>query len=184
MPCRLRRIREADLECVRQWRMLPEITRFMYTDPEITPEQQRAWFAGIAASARDCVWIIELVDGDIPVGLLSLSEIDRVHRRCAWAYYLADPRARGKGLAKVLELNVYAHVFETLGLNRLWCEVLGSNERVVQIHERFGSRVEGILREHVLKHGEAHDVVRMAMLARDWPAIREKFSFQTIEIEP
>ena len=35
MACRLRKIRQDDLENIREWRMLPEITRYMYTDPKI-----------------------------------------------------------------------------------------------------------------------------------------------------
>lgn len=183
MTCRLRNVREDDLERVRAWRTLPEITRYMYTDPDLTPEDQKAWFARLASSPRDRAWIIELCDGDIPVGLMSLSDIDRDHRRACWAYYIADERARGKGLAKSLELNIYAHVFETMGLGRLWCEVLGFNARVVQIHEKFGSRVEGTLRQHIWKNGEAHDVVRMAVMAQDWLSIKERFSFERIAIE-
>ncbi|MEE4206339.1 MAG: GNAT family N-acetyltransferase, partial [Erythrobacter sp.] len=147
------------------------------------PEDQRAWHRKIAASPRDRVWIIELLEGAVPVGLLSLSDIDPVHSRACWAYYIADERARGKGLAKTLELNIYAHVFETLGLHRLWCEVLAFNDRVVAIHEKFGSRVEGVLRQHIRKNGEVHDVVRMAVLSEEWPAIRERFRFDRIAIE-
>ncbi|MEM8726023.1 MAG: UDP-4-amino-4,6-dideoxy-N-acetyl-beta-L-altrosamine N-acetyltransferase [Pseudomonadota bacterium] len=179
----MRNVREDDLEMVREWRMLPEITRYMYTDPEISPDDQRAWHAKITASPRDRVWIIELTDGDIPVGLMSLTDIDTTHRRACWAYYIAESRARGKGLAKSLELNIYAYVFEELGLSRLWCEVLAFNDRVVSIHEKFGSAVEGVLRQHIRKGDEVHDVVRMAVLAEDWPAIQEKFAFERIAIE-
>lgn len=183
MACRLRRITRADLEMVRRWRMLPEITRYMYTSPEITAAEQAAWFERIDASSTDLVWIIELVDGGVPVGLLSLSDIDLVHRRACWAYYIAESEARGKGLARTLELNIYRYVFETLGLNRLWCEVLSFNDKVVAMHEKFGSKVEGILRQHIFKDGQSHDVVRMAVLAEDWPSIRDAFPSTPISIE-
>jgi RimJ/RimL family protein N-acetyltransferase len=209
MSYRLRLIREHDLETVRQWRMLPEVTKYMYTDPQITPEQQRAWFDRISASDRDRVWIIESVDeagagdagppqGAAPprgadaerpgghitsIGVLSLSEIDRVNQRCAWAYYLGETSARGIGLAKSLELSVYAYVFDTLGLNKLWCEVFAFNDRVVALHEKFGSKVEGVARQHIFKHGEWHDVVRMGILKSEWQATREALRYTPIEIE-
>lgn len=183
MGCKLRTIRSEDLELVRGWRMLPEVTKYMYSDPQITPEGQRAWFERVSRSPSDLVWIIELTEGAIPVGLLSLSDIDPVHLRACWGYYIASPEARGKGLAKVLELNIYRHVFEVMEFNRLWCEVLSFNDRVVALHERFGSKVEGVLRQHIIKHGEKFDVVRMAMLAENWPAIRAQYQFSPIEIE-
>jgi hypothetical protein len=183
MSYRLRLVREEDLPTVMRWRMSPEVTRYMYTDPQLTLEQQRQWFERIRRSERDRVWIIEAGEPLRGVGVLSLSAIDPVNRRCSWAYYLGEMSARGAGLARTLELNVYAYVFDRLGLNKLCCEVLAFNDRVVALHEKFGSRVEGTLRQHVCKNGEYHDVVCMAMLRSDWEAARDRWSFTPIEIE-
>lgn len=183
MSCRLRLLRESDLETVMRWRMKPEVSQYMYTDPVLTIDGQRRWYDRIRASDRDRVWIIELTDGDRAVGLLSLSEIDRVNSRCSWAYYLGETDVRGAGLARALEMAVYGHVFDTLGLNKLCCEVLASNERVVALHEKFGSRVEGVARQHIRKNGVFLDVVRMGMLAADWPAVRERFKPSAMPIE-
>ncbi len=183
MTCRLRRIGTRDLEMVRQWRMMPEVTRYMFSDPVITPEEQLAWYERISRSRREVVWIIELTDGELPVGVLSLADIDRIHSRCSWAYYLASPAARGKGLGKLLECNLCDHVFLTMGLHRLWCEVLAFNDRVVKLHERFGSRVEGLLRQHIRKGNEVHDVVRMAILRHEWLEKRDSLNYSQIEID-
>jgi RimJ/RimL family protein N-acetyltransferase len=80
MSYRLRLLRDTDLETVMLWRMKPEVTRYMYTDPQLTLDGQRQWLQRLQQSDRDQVWIIELLDGARPVGLLSLSEIDRVQR--------------------------------------------------------------------------------------------------------
>lgn len=186
MSYRLRLVRESDLETVMRWRMLPEVTKYMYTDPVLTLPQQKAWFQRISDSERDRVWIIESIadDGAVqPIGVLSLSEIDWHNKRCAWAYYLGETSARGIGLAKSLELSVCAYVFDTLGLNKLWCEVFAFNDRVVALHEKFGSKVEGIARQHIFKNGEWHDVVRMGILKSEWEAQRDKWSWTPVEIE-
>lgn len=183
MTCRLRMMREADTERVRQWRMQPDVARYMYTEPEISPAQQRAWFERISRSERDIVWIIELTEGDVPVGVLSLNDIDTAHSRCAWAYYIGSDQARGKSLGKLLECNLYDHVFLTMGFNRLWCEVLAFNDRVVKLHELFGSKVEGVLRQHIAKNGEWHDVVRMGILKSEWLERRRQLTYQPIDIE-
>jgi len=194
MSYRLRLIRESDLDTVMRWRMLPEVTRYMYTDPQLTRESQGAWFDRIRDSQRDRVWIIESLPAPatdaaspapapLALGVLSLSDIDRVNQRCAWAYYLGETTARGMGLAKTLELNVCEYVFETLGLAKLWCEVLSFNDRVVALHEKFGSKVEGVLRQHVCKNGEFHDVVRMGLLRSDWLALRGQWNYTRIDIE-
>jgi len=184
MSYRLRLLRESDLALVMQWRMQPEVTKYMYTDPQLTIEGQRRWFDQVRQSGRDIVWVIEQLAGDRPIGLLSLTDIDRRHDRCAWAYYLGETDVRGAGLARSLEMNVYAFVFDTLGLNKLCCEVLSFNDRVVALHEKFGSKVEGVMRQHIRKNGQYHDVVRMGMLRADWPAARERFGLTAVEIEP
>lgn len=183
MTVRLRRILEDDLEKIRHWRMLPEITKYMYTDPDITPELQKLWHERISASDREKAWLIQLSESGTDVGLLSLNDIDPVHKRCCWAYYIAEGAARGKGLAKSLECNIYDYAFSELDLNRVWCEVLAFNDKVVKLHELFGCQVEGVLREHVIKDATRHDVVRMGILRDEWQSIREKFSYTKIEIE-
>jgi RimJ/RimL family protein N-acetyltransferase len=64
------------------------------------------------------------------------------------------------------------HVFEELGLEKLCCEVLASNDGVVKMHQRYGFQVDGVLRRHVIKNGERVDVVTMSLLRDDWAASR------------
>ena len=65
-----------------------------------------------------------------------------------------------------------AIVFETRGLNKLWCEVLLENEGVWKLHESFGFVREALYREHVFKAGRFQDVVGLGMLRSDWEAAR------------
>jgi UDP-4-amino-4,6-dideoxy-N-acetyl-beta-L-altrosamine N-acetyltransferase len=178
----LREIAKTDLELVRHWRMLPEITSYMYTDPNLTLDDQISWFDRISVSKRDIVWIIE-IDDNLPVGVLSLSEIDFINKKCAWAYYIAETAARGKGLAKPLECNIADFVFDVLNLHKLWCEVISTNDRVVALHEKFGSQVEGVLKQHVRKGEQIFDVVRMGLLREDWLVFRKSLKYQDIAIE-
>jgi UDP-4-amino-4,6-dideoxy-N-acetyl-beta-L-altrosamine N-acetyltransferase len=181
MSVRLRKLGIQDLEMVMNWRMLPEITQFMYTNPKITMEDQLQWFARISESDKEKYWIIEL-DGEVPVGLLSINQIDYVNKQCSWAYYIADLRARGKGLGTLLECNVYDFVFG-LGLNKLWCEVFTFNDKVIRIHEKFGSKIEGTFKDHINKNGEFYDVVRMAIRKDEWALIKDQYEYSSIEIE-
>ena len=45
MSVTLRKVTEGDLEQIMRWRMDPEITRYMNTDPKLTLEGQKKWFA-------------------------------------------------------------------------------------------------------------------------------------------
>ncbi len=170
------------METILRWRTMPEVSADMYTDFEPDMDKQRAWFKAIVADTTRLDWVI-CVDRE-DVGFLSIVRIDRVNRRCEWAYYLASPSVRGKGIGKAVELNVLKYVFETLGLNKLCCEVFVSNDLVINIHEKYGSMVEGTRRRHILKNGQFHDIVEMGILSDEYQRnIKGKFDFVEAAID-
>lgn len=178
---RLRKLQDADLEMIREWRMLPEVTKYMYTDPVLTFEEQKKWYERIKTDDLKKYWIINY--GGMDIGLLNLYDIDYANMRCEWAYYIADTSFRGKGIARNLECNIYDYVFFDLNMNKLGCEVFSFNDSVVRIHEKFGSEIEGVRKEHIIKNGEKYDIVLMAMSKEKWERIRTDFSYETIEIQ-
>lgn len=167
---RLRDVTADDRDRLRLWRNQPDVAGWMYTDAEISPQDHARWFEQAMADPTRRYWIIEL-DGD-PVGLANLADISAAHRKCAWAYYLASPAVRGKGVGAFVEFWVIEHVFGALGLNKLCCEVLVENEAVWKLHESFGFVRESLLRHHVWKGGEPRDVVGLGLLAQDWARVR------------
>jgi len=167
----LRPLESGDRERLLAWRNLPEVARWMYSDHAIEAGEHDRWFAAALTDHRRRYWVIE-ADAR-PVGLANLYDITPEHGRTAWAYYLADPSTRGQGIGAFVEFWVIEHVFGTLGLTKLWCEVLIDNEPVWRLHEGFGFRREALLRQHVRKNGIPTDVVGLGLLAFDWAATRE-----------
>lgn len=183
MDVKLRKIKEEDLSMIMEWRMSPEVTKYMYTDPYLTSETQRNWYKEIMSNhPKEKYWIIEL-DNRIDVGLLSVTNIDYVNKRASWAYYLGNIEARGKGLARILECNIYDYIFETLDLNKLCCEVLEFNEGVVKIHKKYGAMIEGKFIEHIFKNGIYYNVICMATFKKDWEIKKKEIKYEKLLIE-
>ncbi|SHI21571.1 UDP-4-amino-4,6-dideoxy-N-acetyl-beta-L-altrosamine N-acetyltransferase [Clostridium intestinale] len=180
MSLALRKIKEEDLLKIMEWRMNPEVTKYMYTDPVLNLEKQKEWFDKISKDKASRYWIIEM-DGT-SIGLLSISNIDNKNKKCYWAYYIADTSFRGRGIATLLECNIYDYVFNKLNLNKLCCEVFEFNDKVVSIHKKFGSEVEGILKEHIIKGNEKYNVVLMGITKDKWKLIKNKYNYEKIEI--
>lgn len=153
----------------------------MYTDDFITADQQKKWFRQIKDDPTKKYWIIKV--DDKYVGVVNLYDIDKRNKRCYWAYYLAETSIRGKGLGRLIELNILKYIFEDLGLNKLCCEVLSFNEIVVKIHKKYGSKIEGHFREHIFKDGKFHDIICMGILKEEWSVIKKSFDFDIIKIE-
>lgn len=167
----LRDVTPADRDRLLQWRNQPDVAQWMYTDSLISEADHANWFAAALVDPARRYWIITL-EGE-PVGLANLADISPAHRRCAWAYYLASPAVRGKGVGAYVEYWVIEQVFGPMGLTKLWCEVLVENEAVWKLHESFGFQREALFRQHVWKAGAPCDVVGLGLLAEDWAATRE-----------
>jgi UDP-4-amino-4,6-dideoxy-N-acetyl-beta-L-altrosamine N-acetyltransferase len=178
----LRDIRPDDKEQVFQWRNLPEVAKYMYTDHVITPEEHNRWFSGLFNDPSRKYWIITLEQED--VGLVNIYDLDWHNKRCYWAFYLASSTVRGRGVGSFVEYSTLQYVFGELGLNKLCCEVLGFNEPVVNMHKSFGFVQEGIYREHIFKSSSFMDVVALAILSKEWevkrPEIEEKLKAKGI----
>lgn len=168
----LRRLAASDGDRVLGWRNSEAVRPFMYGDHLITREAHTLWLAaGLDASDRRH-WIVDL-DGQ-PIGLASVVRIDPASGRADWAYYLAEPAARGQGVGAAVERLVLGWAFEVCGVRKLWCEVLVENDAVWRLHESFGFRREALLRAHVVKDGVARDVVGLGLLACEWPQARSR----------
>lgn len=167
---RLREVTPEDSTRLLAWRNAPQVAAFMYSDHKINQPEHDRWFAGIAGDTRRAYWVIEV--DSAPVGLANLYDIDRIQGRCAWAYYLADPAVRGKGVGSFVEFWMIEQVFTGLGLRKLWCEVLASNEAVWRLHGKFGFVQEARLRAHVVKDGQPQDVLGLGLLREEWQTVR------------
>lgn len=167
----IRPVANEDLEMIRNWRNSPEVSQYMYTEPFISKEDQIAWFTEISADPT-CKYLVVEYEGK-PLGLLYFTEISKTFDSCFWAFYLGDTSVRGAGIGTKIEYNALSYIFDTLKLNKLRCEVLINNEKVIKMHEKFGFRREAYYREHVKKKDVYYDVVGLAMLRREWEMLKD-----------
>jgi len=112
MSLELRKIKQDDLEMIMKWRMDPDVTKYMYTDPKLSIEKQLEWYDKVSGSISEKYWLI--VIDDTAIGVLNLTEIDERNKRCSWAYYIGDTSFRGRGIARTLECNIYPELFTVI----------------------------------------------------------------------
>jgi len=165
----LRDVRPDDKDKILEWRNLPQVADYMYTDHAISPEEHAAWLSRVLKDPSCKYWII-VCDGE-DVGVVYLYGIDQKNRRCYWGFYIVSPNVRGKGVGTRVEYEVLNYVFGVLKFEKLCCEVLSSNRGVVEIHRRFGFVQEGLFRKHIMKRGTFNDVVCLAILKEEWEAV-------------
>lgn len=180
MKYRCRPMTEEDMPLVMEWRMQPDITRFMNTNPKLTLEGQLRWLEKIRKDDRSMYWIVE-VDGE-PVGVASVNDIDFVNETCSKGVYIGVKEKRTMELFAALYCSQYEFIFSTLKMNKVETEVFAENVFVVELNKRIGNIQEGYLRQHVKKEGKYYDIVRFGMLREEWVANQAKIKYPPMEI--
>lgn len=181
MNVRMVRLSEEHLELVMNWRMRPDITKYMNTDPKLTLDMQKNWYDKIKDDDTQIHWVI-LMD-EKPIGVLNIVDIDRKNSKCSWGYYVAELSARSLKLALNLEWSLYDYVLGDMGLNKLYCETFALNKQVVKLHLMCGSKEDGIMRSHIKKNDEFFDVSISSILKEEWDAKKTELSFERFSFE-
>lgn len=167
----IRPLEAGDADMTLGWRNQPHVREGMFHSRAFTREEHVRWMSERLANPTCHYWIF-LFRGE-PRGLFGVYDIKPDQRVGEWVYYMAPRDAsvpRGNGAA--MEFLAIDTFFQATGIRRLWGQTLKSNERVWRMHERFGFRIEGALREHVLKDGALIDMLFVGMLREEWAARR------------
>jgi len=158
------------VEAVRRLRNLPAIRDAMYGDQVIPEAEHAAWVNSLRGDARRLV-LAALNDGDEPVGVASLTAIDRVHGRADWGFYMGP--GAPQGLGGVVLATLLDHAFGELGLEKVNGEVIEGNAASLALHHKLGFRDEGCRRSHVRRAGGRRDVHLLGLTAAEWREARE-----------
>lgn len=172
----LRSIADSELELMREWRNAPAVRANMYSQHEISREEHLTWWEKTKNRADQKYFMYEMAG--VPEGIAAFTSIDIRNQNSDWAFY-ASPTAP-KGTGRKMEFLMLEHAFGMLELHKLYGEVLAFNTRVINLHQKFGFKVEGILRAQHKVNDEFVDIYRVGILAAEWQeqrqAIHEKLT--------
>lgn len=166
-----RKLEEQDLELVLDWRTSEHVTQYMYTDIEKNMNHQRKWFDRISQDGTQYYWIIQYKGQ--PIGLISLNQIDRVHNKATFGYYIGD--LNYSIIAGRIHPYLYNFAFFELGLNKLYAEVMEGNDGMMKMHLHYGFTHTATFKDHIYKYGKHHDVEYFELLASTWKNDCKKF---------
>ena len=164
---RLRPVEREDLPIIAKWRTSPEVYEYLFEQDPISQERQERWFEQIENSRDRYQFVIETLEGS-PIGLVSLFDLDLRNGRAEWGFYIGDMRYRMGGYAVEAELLLLRYAFLYLNLHRVYCQSFAFNQKVLELHKRFGFLEEGRLREHVYHNGRYEDVVIMGVTKEEF----------------
>ena len=161
---KFRKLEETDLETMRRWRMLPEVTKYLFTDPVLTVEDQKQWYEEMKEKGDSIYWIVNFENIDI--GYATLFNINK--RMGESGVYIGEIDYRRKGLSKIILRKIVEYAFETLNLHKLYGCVLSENYPALISYLKNGWKVEGVLRDHIFKHDRFYDVYMVTLFRAEW----------------
>jgi N-acetyltransferase len=153
----------------------PDIWRWTFPGAQ-TPEQMRAYIE-LAVSWQNAGTALPFATVDKssgkPVGSTRFANIERAHRRVeiGWTW-IAPPwqRTVANTEAKYLMLR---YAFESFGCIRVEFKTDSLNEKSRRALLRIGAQEEGILRNHMIAHGDRiRHSVYYSIIDSEWPAVK------------
>ncbi len=160
----------------------PEVRQNMYTTHEISTEEHLRWLGQIKRDATNRTFAIQFNDSDTSpantgslIGCISLSKINLEHRRADWSFYVGQDQ-QGKAVGGAVEFKFLDFVFSQTQIEKLNCEVLDFNQKVIQLHQRFGFVEEGIRRNHIHRGGQPHDAHLLGITKSEWVEQRKELT--------
>lgn len=150
----IRRMVDDDFELVRPW----------FDDPETRKWLKSVYRLGrynrithqLSLKQRSNYLCIGLV-GNVPVGLVGLSQIDRLDRSAMVWYLTATNEMRGQGIATRLVNLILKEAFGPLTLHSLHASVVEDNIASCRVLQKNNFRCIGVQRESHSVGGSFHD---------------------------
>jgi UDP-4-amino-4,6-dideoxy-N-acetyl-beta-L-altrosamine N-acetyltransferase len=185
----LSRLRENDIELLRQWRNSPKINQFMEYRGNITPEMQRDWFKSVD-NFDNFYFIIEYQGNKI--GLINSSHIEWDTVSSEGGIFLWDEEYYETFVPVWASLCLLETTYFVLGAGRSMIKTLKDNERAKKLNVHLGYELQLgqenvynqsylLTRESFTRH--AHKLIKAATLLAGNEPGAHSMSFDQVDIK-
>ena len=167
---RLRPVEAGDVDAAQKWHNDPATrdSQLGYPFPVSRPMEE-AWLAKAQRGDGRGASFAILRRGDAQLlGFTMFDNIDWPARSARFGITIGDGATRGQGFGRETLSLMLKYGFLSLGLERVWLEVIAFNSRAISLYEAVGFVHEGCLRSHAYVGGHRHDVLVLGLLRCEW----------------
>ncbi|MEE2959179.1 MAG: GNAT family N-acetyltransferase [Myxococcota bacterium] len=168
-----RKIRLSDAKLTMDWRVQPEINRYLLTDVEYDLEKQEAWLRRIVALPETMSWVIEYASQ--PIGVVNLADYNPDLKTTSWGWYIGELKYSRLGGFVPPCLYNYLFYERASDLEKIEGPVFSENINVIRMHEIHGYREVEMKKRQMVKNGVSHEIVWMELLRADWDARQHRY---------
>ncbi|GEN46179.1 GNAT family N-acetyltransferase [Alkalibacillus haloalkaliphilus] len=162
----LRKVEMEDTELYQSWRNDVDV---MYsTNPSLdvySYEDTRRFVENVLVNSNTSKsYIIVERNGETPIGITSLINMDYKNRNAECIIDLGNKQYWGKGYAKEALTLLLNYAFMEQNLHRVSLKVFDFNEAAIHLYQKLGFKEEGRSREALYRGGNWRDIIHMGLL--------------------
>jgi len=152
-----------------KWLNDREMTKFLsvYDAPPPGLKEEKEWIQEAQRTKKDLRLAIDTIDG-VHIGTTSLRGIDNPSKRAEFGITIGDKKYWGQGYGTEACKLIVDYGFKKLKLHRIHLTCIVYNIRGKKSYEKVGFKVEGRMREHILRDNAWHDEIHMGLLRSEW----------------
>jgi RimJ/RimL family protein N-acetyltransferase len=161
----------ADAGTIASWHQDAEYMRFQDTSPAhpIGEDQVLEYMVENRKQKDHMPFAIRSMVDAVLVGVAEIEDINWHHGN-AWLSISLGKGYWNQGLGTEALRLLIRFAFQELNLHRLQLTVFEYNERAQTVYRNVGFKVEGCMREWILRDGRRYDMLQMGLLASEWRA--------------
>jgi RimJ/RimL family protein N-acetyltransferase len=169
----LRHHSPSNLPTVLRWYADPEVARLTrYSLQPMPREEVERFFQTRLLSTESVAYGIHLRASGRLIGLTTFSSLDPDNGSVLFHITIGESDAWGHGYGTEAAQLMLWLAFERIGLHRVGLTVFAFNERAIRSYEKAGFRIEGQLREAIVRDDRYWDEIQMGILRDEWLALR------------
>lgn len=163
----LREPKEKDVQGMLSWMHSPETKEIFANDFASFTFDKVLNFVKHANDDKSNKNFVCVDDDDNYLGTVSLKNIDFHAKNAEYAVSFCS-EAQGTGAAKFATKEILKYAFETLGLERVYLNVIPENVRANKFYQKIGFVYEGEFRNHILVNGGLRNLCWYSMLKSEF----------------
>ena len=168
----LRPLKDKDAPLMLEWMRDLEVARhFRFESSSATLESVQKFIENSKNMDIDANFAI-VNDNDEYLGTVSLKNIDHNAKSAEYAISLRK-RAQGCGCGYAATVKILEYAYYSLGLDRVYLNVLSENGVAVKFYERFGFIFEGEFKKHVFIRNEMHSLKWFRLMKNEYETIKD-----------
>lgn len=158
-----------DIEFLNQIRLSSHVQNNVETHLFTNNILQKDWIEKISRSNKEKYLILEFKNSKEydKIGLICLTDLDFINRSISvGGHILEDFSSKGHG-KKMYEI-IFEICFNVWNMNRMCLVVLKKNQKAINLYNKMGFVIDGVLSKAVFKNGRYEDYLLMSMLQEEY----------------